>query len=131
MWGALEAVELATEVRGLERGLDSFVGAGGMMLSTGQARRLMLARAWLRTAPILLLDEPTEGLDVANERAIVERLAQDRGDRSLLLITHRLAGLERMDEIVVMDHGRIVEHGHHTELLALNGFYRRMADYLT
>ncbi|MGH8127772.1 MAG: thiol reductant ABC exporter subunit CydC [Gammaproteobacteria bacterium] len=130
LWGTLETVELATEVRGFERGLDSFVGAGGMMLSAGQARRLMLARAWLSEAPILLLDEPTEGLDTANERTIVERLAQDRGDRSLLLITHRLAGLERMNEIVVMDRGRVVERGPHSKLLALNGFYRRMADYL-
>ncbi|MGH8225450.1 MAG: thiol reductant ABC exporter subunit CydC [Gammaproteobacteria bacterium] len=130
LWAALETVELAAEVRGLQRGLESFVGAGGMMLSTGQARRLMLARAWLSPAPILLLDEPTEGLDTANERTIVERLAQDRGERGLLLITHRLAGLERMDEIVVMDRGRVIERGGHAELLAQNGLYRRMADYL-
>ncbi|MGH8427601.1 MAG: thiol reductant ABC exporter subunit CydC [Gammaproteobacteria bacterium] len=130
LWAALETVGLAAEVRGFERGLANFVGAGGMMLSAGQARRLMLARAWLSNAPILLLDEPTEGLDTANERTIVERLAQDRGDRSLLLITHRLAGLERMDEIVVMDRGRVIERGTHLHLLAADGFYKRMADYI-
>ena len=130
LWSALDTAGLAGEVRALARGLDSFVGAGGLMLSTGQARRLMLARAWLYDAPILVLDEPTEGLDAANERAVIRTLTERRGSRSLLLITHRLAGLERMDEIVVMDRGRIVERGSHRELLARNGFYRRMADYL-
>ncbi|MGA7966740.1 MAG: thiol reductant ABC exporter subunit CydC, partial [Gammaproteobacteria bacterium] len=130
LWAALDTVGLAGEIHHLERGLDNFVGAGGMMLSTGQARRLMLARAWLSEAPILLLDEPTEGLDVANERAVIRALTEQRGPRSLLLITHRLAGLERMDEIVVMDRGRVVERGPHRDLLARGGFYRRMADYL-
>jgi len=131
LWAALETVGLANEVHGLERGLDSFVGAGGMMLSAGQARRLMLARAWLSPAPILLLDEPTEGLDAINERAIINTLADQRGGRSLLLITHRLAGLENMDEIIVLDRGRVVERGRHAELLARKGgLYRRMAEYI-
>lgn len=126
LWAALEAAGLAAEVRGL----DGFVGAGGMMLSAGQARRLTLARAWLSAAPILLLDEPTEGLDAANERALIRRFVEARGSRSLLLITHRLAGLERMDEILVMDGGRVIERGTHADLFARGGFYRRMADYL-
>ncbi len=131
LWAALETVGLAAEVKMLEHGLDSFVGAGGMMLSAGQARRLMLARAWLSPAPILLLDEPTEGLDAANERAIINTLAERRGSRSLLLITHRIAGLEKMDEIIILDRGRIIEQGRHAELLAHEGgFYRRMADYI-
>lgn len=130
LWGALETVGLAAEVNNLSRGLDSFVGAGGMMLSTGQARRLMLARAWLSPAPILLLDEPTEGLDAVNEKAIIHTLTRERGNRSLLLITHRLAGLENMDEIVVLDHGRVVERGAHETLLSGDGLYRRMAEYL-
>ena len=130
LWVALEAAELAQEVQGFARGLDHFVGAGGLALSAGQARRLTLARAWLSPAPILLLDEPTEGLDVANERTIVERLAYRRDARSLLLITHRLAGLEHVDTILVMDRGRIVERGTHAQLLAANGFYKRMADFL-
>ncbi len=131
LWAALDTVGLASEMRGLERGLDSFVGAGGMMLSAGQARRLMLARAWLSPSPILLLDEPTEGLDAANERAVIETLAGQRGDRSLLLITHRLAGLEKMDEIIVLDRGRVEERGRHADLLAhAGGLYRRMAEYI-
>ena len=131
LWAALETVGLAAEVHGLERGLDSFVGAGGMMLSTGQARRLMLARAWLSPSPILLLDEPTEGLDAANERAIIDTLAEKRGERSLLLITHRLSGLEKMNEIIVLDRGRVTERGRHADLLAHEGgLYRRMAEYI-
>ena len=131
LWSALETVGLANEVRGLGRGLDSFVGAGGMMLSAGQARRLMLARAWLSPAPILLLDEPTEGLDAANERAVINTLAEQRGERSLLLITHRLAGLEKMDEIIVLDRGHVIERGRHAELLSnKDGLYRCMADYI-
>jgi len=130
-WAALDTVGLADEVRSLAHGLDSFVGAGGLMLSAGQARRLMLARAWLYEAPILVLDEPTEGLDAVNERAIIRTLTERRGERSLMLITHRISGLERMDEILVMDRGRIVERGSHGELLARGGFYRRMADYMT
>jgi len=131
LWAALQATGLAREVEALERGLDSFVGAGGMMLSAGQARRLMLARAWLSPAPILLLDEPTEGLDAINERAIIDTLAGQRGGRSLLLITHRLAGLEKMDQIIVLDCGRVIERGRHAELLALEGgLYRHMAEYI-
>ncbi|HEX5313821.1 MAG TPA: thiol reductant ABC exporter subunit CydC, partial [Gammaproteobacteria bacterium] len=87
LWNALEAVCLSREVRGFARGLDHFVGAGGMALSAGQARRLALARAWLSPAPILLLDEPTEDLDAASERTIMKCLTDDRGKRGLLLIT--------------------------------------------
>ncbi|MGH8160556.1 MAG: thiol reductant ABC exporter subunit CydC [Gammaproteobacteria bacterium] len=130
LWAALDAFGLAGELREFGRGLDSFVGAGGMALSAGQARRLALARAWLSPAPILLLDEPTEDLDAANERRLVERLACERGARSLILVTHRLAGLDRMDEILVMDRGRVIERGTQSKLLAENGFYRRMSDYL-
>lgn len=131
LWSALDTVGLAGEVRALAHGLDSFVGAGGLMLSTGQARRLMLARAWLYEAPVLVLDEPTEGLDAVNEHAVIRTLTERRGSRTLLLITHRLAWLERMDGILVMDRGRIVERGTHRELLAHGVFYRRMADYMT
>ncbi len=130
LWAALEFAGLADEVRDFANGLDHFVGAGGLALSAGQARRLALARVRLSPAPILLLDEPTEGLDARLERRVVEGFVHHRGARSLLLITHRLAGLEGMDEILVMDRGRIVERGTQAQLLARNGFYRRMSDYL-
>ncbi|MDN5865748.1 MAG: thiol reductant ABC exporter subunit CydC, partial [Gammaproteobacteria bacterium] len=130
LWSALEFVGLADEVHGFGNALDHYVGAGGLALSAGQARRLALARAWLNAAPILLLDEPTEGLDAAIERRIIKQLAHRRGARSLLLITHRLNGLEAMDQILVMDRGRIVERGTHDSLIAANGFYTRMTQYL-
>lgn len=130
LWSSLDAVAFADEIRAFPEGLDRFVGAGGMALSAGQARRLALARAWLSPAPVLMLDEPTEGLDARNAQTMIERFVHQRDGRSLVWITHRIAGLEAMDEILVMDAGRIVERGTHAELLADGGFYRRMADHL-
>ncbi|HEX7380885.1 MAG TPA: thiol reductant ABC exporter subunit CydC [Nevskiaceae bacterium] len=127
LWAALEATCLADEVRCFDAHLDHFVGAGGMALSAGQARRLCLARAWLSPAPILLLDEATEGLDPRAARAIVERFVDGRGHRSLLWVTHQALGLDRMDEVLVMDAGRVVARGSHQELLQRSGFYRDMA----
>jgi ATP-binding cassette subfamily C protein CydC len=130
LWGALETAAFADEVRRFEGQLDHFVGAGGLALSAGQARRLALARAWLSPAPILLLDEPTEGLDAATARLVTRHFIHERCTRSLLWITHQLTGLEAMDEILVMDGGRILERGRHEELLSTDGFYRRMATHL-
>lgn len=127
LWRALEAAAFADEVRQFDQGLDHFVGAGGLALSAGQARRLALARAWLSPAPILLLDEATEGLDPVTARRIVTRFANQRGNRSLLWITHQALGLENMDEVIVMDGGRIADRGTHETLLAHHGFYRDMA----
>lgn len=130
LWEALTIVDLADEVRALDHGLDSFVGAGGLMLSAGQARRLMLARAWLKDARILLLDEPTENLDPRRESKVLKALTEHRGTRSLILITHRLTNLDLIDEIIVLDRGRVVEQGTHEELLKTNGVYCRMFNYL-
>lgn len=127
LWAALEAACLADEVRRFDACLDHFVGAGGMALSAGQARRLCLARAWLSPAPILLLDEATEDLDPGTARAIVQQFIGARGHRSLLWVTHQALGLDRMDEVLVMDAGRVVARGSHRELLRRSGFYRDMA----
>lgn len=129
IFAALELARIADEVTALPRGLDTFVGEGGMRLSTGQARRIMLARALLKRAPILLLDEPAEGLDPPNERALLDTLTAPDPRRSLILITHRPGGLERMDEILVLDRGRVVQRGSHRELLSVPGFYRDMSSY--
>jgi ATP-binding cassette subfamily C protein CydC len=83
----------------------------------------------LKNAPIFLLDEPTANLDPLTERRVLDSLFSLARGRSLLLITHRLVGLENMDEILVLDHGRIVERGTHAELLALGGLYLRMWDF--
>ncbi|WP_234731624.1 thiol reductant ABC exporter subunit CydC, partial [Acidocella facilis] len=99
LWHALEVAQLADFVRGLAQGLDHLVGEGGASLSGGQARRIALARAVLKPAPLLILDEPTEGLDVETERAFLADLAPLLAGRSVLYITHRPAGLALMDEV--------------------------------
>lgn len=102
-------------------GLDTFLGANGAKVSGGEARRLGLARALLKDAPILILDEPTEGLDGETERRVLDGLLGAPRDQALLFITHRRAGLGAMDEIIVMDGGRIVAHGTPDEMLAIIG----------
>jgi ATP-binding cassette subfamily C protein CydC len=127
--------ELAVALRrarlSLPDGLDAQVGEGGSRLSGGERRRLVVARALVREAresPVLVLDEPTAGLDTATERRLLDAVHEAARGRSLLLITHRLVGLERMDEIIVLDGGRVVERGTHDELLAAGGMYRRMVE---
>ena len=95
-------------VRGLPDGLDTWVGEGGAQLSGGQGRRLALARALLSPAPVLILDEPCAGLDAETERAFLTTL-NDVGDgRSVMLIAHRLTGVERLDRIWRLSGGRAV-----------------------
>ncbi|HKJ09567.1 MAG TPA: ATP-binding cassette domain-containing protein, partial [Gammaproteobacteria bacterium] len=115
----------------LPEGYDSYVGEAGLKLSGGQARRLAIARALLKDAPIMVLDEPTEGLDADTERRVMDSLLAAATGRTLVLITHRLTGLEHMDQIVVMDRGRIVERGTHQSLMAAAGRYRQMREVLT
>ena len=104
-------------------GLNSWLGEGGRQLSGGELRRLAIARALLHNAPLMLLDEPTEGLDAETEHQMLTLLAEVTQDKTVLMVTHRLRGLQRFDSIVVMDNGRIVEQGHHDELMTLGGRY--------
>jgi len=117
LWQALAAVRLADFVKSLPQGIDTWIGESGRLVSGGQSRRLALARAILRDAPIWVLDEPTEGLDRATERHIMETLFEITRGKTVLLITHRLVGLDRLERILVMEDGRIVEQGTHAELL--------------
>jgi len=117
LWQALETVRLADFVTSLPRGIDTWIGESGRLVSGGQARCLALARAILRDAPIWVLDEPTEGLDRAAERHIMKALFDVTGGRTVLFITHRLVGLDRFERILLMEDGRIVEQGSHAELL--------------
>ena len=125
LWGTLEKARLTNFVRDLPKGLDEYVGDDGSRLSGGERRRLAVARALLRSAPILLLDEPTADLDAITERELMEGILGERG-QSVLLITHRLVGLEAMDEILVLDSGSVVERGTHEELRLAGGLYERM-----
>ena len=116
LWQALGAVRLDDFVRALPQGLDTWVGESGRLISGGQARRLAVARAILRDAPIWILDEPTEGLDGETERLVLDTLFDATRGKTVLLITHRLLDLERMDRILIMEDGRIIEQGTHAEL---------------
>ena len=99
LWAALDAARVGDTVRALPDGLDTWVGEGGTRFSGGQGRRLALARALLSEAPILILDEPCSGLDAETERAFLETLNETAAGRSVILITHRLTGVERLDRI--------------------------------
>ena len=107
----------------LPNGLDTQVGQHGVLLSGGQRQRLAIARALLKDAPILILDEATSSLDTESERMIQDALEKLVKERTTLVIAHRLSTVQQADMIVVMDDGRMVEKGKHEELLAMNGHY--------
>ncbi|EMB4651293.1 TPA: cysteine/glutathione ABC transporter ATP-binding protein/permease CydC [Klebsiella aerogenes] len=106
-----------------DSGLNSWLGEGGRQLSGGELRRLAIARALLHDAPLMLLDEPTEGLDATTESQILDLLSEVMRDKIVLMVTHRLRGLARFNQIIVMDNGQIIEQGSHAELLAKQGRY--------
>lgn len=110
----------------LEDGLDTVIGENGASLSGGQRQRLAIARALLRNSPVLVLDEATSALDTESERAIQAALAELQKDKTVLVIAHRLSTIEKADEILVVDHGQIIERGSHHELLAKNGAYKQL-----
>ncbi|MEM6649716.1 MAG: ABC transporter ATP-binding protein [Pseudomonadota bacterium] len=113
-------------IQGLPMGYQTHVGEGGGELSGGQRQRIALARAFLKNAPILLLDEATAALDAQSERLIEEALINLSKDRTTLVIAHRLSTIRHADLICVMDKGRIVEQGRHDELVTQNGLYARL-----
>ncbi len=106
-----------------DSGLNSWLGEGGRQLSGGELRRLAIARALLHDAPLMLLDEPTEGLDATTESQILDLLAELMRDKTVLMVTHRLRGLARFNRIVVMDNAQVIEQGTHAELLSQQGRY--------
>ena len=124
----LEQVQLAEFINQLPDGLETWVGEQGLRLSGGERQRLAIARALLKNAPLLILDEATANLDSLTESALLDALDVLMRGRTTLMITHRLVAMERMDEILVLDSGRVCERGTHSQLLAAESLYRRMFD---
>ncbi|MEV0908650.1 thiol reductant ABC exporter subunit CydD [Streptomyces hokutonensis] len=125
---ALERARLLDWADGLPDGLDTLVGEHGARLSGGQRQRLALARALLADFPVLVLDEPAEHLDLATADALTADLLAATEGRTTLLITHRLAGLEDVDEVIVLDEGRVVQRGSYAGLASVEGPLRGMAE---
>jgi subfamily B ATP-binding cassette protein MsbA len=123
---AAEAANAREFIGRLPRGYDTILGERGMRISGGQRQRIAIARALLRNAPILILDEATSALDTQSERLVQEAIERLMANRTVLVIAHRLATVRQADEILVLDEGRIIQRGSHTELLAAGGLYRRL-----
>ncbi len=125
---AADAAAASEFIERLPDGFDTQLGERGITLSGGQRQRVAIARAMLRDAPLLLLDEATSALDAENERLVQTGLANLMAGRTTIVIAHRLATIQRLKRIVVMDQGRVVGEGSHSELVARGGLYARLAN---
>jgi ATP-binding cassette, subfamily B, bacterial len=126
LWGAVIAANAQQFIQRLPGGLESVVGERGVKLSVGEKQRLSIARALLKDPPILILDEATASVDTATERLIQEALERLMANRTSIVIAHRLSTIVRAHQILVLDHGRIIERGTHDKLLSLGGKYTRL-----
>ena len=128
---AARAAEAHELIEQLPEGYETQLGEAGARLSGGQKRRLAIARAILRDAPIVVLDEPTAGLDAASESRVIEALDRLAAGKTTLIVSHQLSTIANADRIVVLENGRTVEEGSHEDLLARNGPYRHLWDRQT
>jgi ABC-type multidrug transport system fused ATPase/permease subunit len=127
---AARAAHAEEFIAGLRRGFDTPIGEQGTQLSGGQRQRLSIARAFLKDAPILILDEPTASLDTLSEQAVLNALERLQRGRTTFVIAHRLSTVRNADRILVLDAGRITAEGRHDELLQTSDLYRRLAAQL-
>ncbi len=125
---AAERAQIHDFILSLPNGYDTWIGERGVGLSGGERQRIAIARALLKDAPILILDEATANLDAVTERKVLDSIRELMEGRTTLMITHRLVGMEWMDEILVLRRGRVFERGTHQELLQMGGMYKRMWD---
>ena len=124
---ALAGASLADRIKELPQGLDTVVGERGYKLSGGERQRLAIARVLLKDPPILLLDEATSALDSVSERHVQQALERAMAGRTTIAVAHRLSTVASADQIIVLDHGTIVERGQHEELRAKGGLYAELA----
>src|SRR5262249_24863074 len=126
LWRAVDAANARQFIERLPKRVESVVGERGVKLSVGEKQRLSIARALLKDPPILILDEATASVDKATERLIQEALEHLMANRTSIAIAHRLSTIVRADQILVLDHGRVVERGTHEELLVLGQTYAQL-----
>ena len=123
--GAAKAACCHEFIMALPDGSDTVIGEGGGGLSGGERQRISIARAIMKNAPIIILDEATANVDPENENLLMKAVESLTKEKTVIMIAHRLKTVEHADQIFVIDHGRIVQHGRHDELLREDGIYRR------
>lgn len=112
----------------LPDGYDTIVGEGGASLSGGEKQRISIARAMMKDAPVIFLDEATANVDPENENELMRAIQALTAEKTVIMIAHRLKTVEKADQIIVVDHGRIVQQGTHAELMEQGGLYSKFID---
>ncbi len=122
---ALEMAQLTDTIASFPKGIDTIIGEKGVMLSGGQKQRIALARAFLKSSPIIVLDDPVSQVDMETASNIIKIVESFAGRRTIIVVSHRFSIFKKADNIIVLDKGRIIEQGTHTELIEKNGYYTR------